>query len=193
MSPLTIGAWHAAELHGIAGPWTIHGHATIWAIQHHPGDTTTVTVELSAPGGTGQPGHYTYAIGSVNTLTDGRTELTHLITPQPGPSRIILSAAPECHLGNADAQHHLARSVSVLTDWQPIPTGDGPLDVSALPWLARAAQRAAEARQAGTDRNHLIRRLDAGGVARELIARTIGRHPTRIAQLRHAPCAKVSA
>lgn len=184
MSTLTIGAWHTAELHGIAGPWTVHGHATIWDLTTRPDGTQHTTIEVSTPGSRDHGPHYAYATGRVNTLTDGRIELTDVITPQPGPTRIVLSPEPECLLGDAEAEHHRTRAVSALTDWQPLPDGDGPLDVSALPWLARAVHRAETARQAGADRDQLVLRLDAAGVPRDLIARTIGRDPSRIAQLR---------
>nr|BFD90698.1 hypothetical protein KitaXyl93_20580 [Kitasatospora sp. Xyl93] len=184
MSPLTIGAWHEAELHGIAGPWTIHGHATILNVTTAPDGTQHTTIEVSTPGSRHTSPHYAYATGTVNTLTDGRIELTDVITPQPGPSRIVLSAQPECLLGEAVAAYHHPRAVNTLTAWQPIPDDDSPLDVSALTALARATQRAADAREAGAERDRLVLRLDAGGVPRDLIARTIGRDPSRIAQLR---------
>ncbi|MFJ6616661.1 hypothetical protein ACIQOW_03630 [Kitasatospora sp. NPDC091335] len=193
MSPLTIGAWHDAELHGIAGPWTVAGHATIWDLTTNPDGTPYVLVEISTPSGLSHTPHYTYAHGCVNVFTDDRIEITQVVTPQPGPDRIVLSPEPDCLLDPADAAYHRARAVSVLTDWQPIPDDDSPLDVSALPWLARATQRAAEKRAAERERNHLVRRLDAGGVPRTDLARTIGRHPSRIAQLRDTACAKVSA
>ncbi|MFI2612066.1 hypothetical protein [Kitasatospora sp. NPDC018619] len=189
MSTLTIGAWHTAELHGIAGPWTVHGHATIWNVTTTPDGTQHATIEVSTPGSRDHDPHYTYATGTVNTLTDGRIGLTDVITPQPGPTRVILSATPDCVLGDTDADYHRARAVSTLTDWQPIPDDDSPLDVSALPWLARAVQRAQSARDAAAERDRLVRRLDAGGVGHDLIARTIGRHRSRVAQLRRAAAA----
>ncbi|WP_224275802.1 hypothetical protein [Streptomyces sp. LS1784] len=184
MSTLTIGAWHTAELHGIAGPWVIHGYATIWDLTTGPDGTQCATVEVSTPGSRDHGPHYAYATGLMSALTDDRIELMSIVTPQPGPSRIVLGAEPECLLGDADAEHHQARAVSILTEWQPLPDGDGPLGVSALSWLARAVQRADDSRAAGADRDRLVLRLDAGGVPRDLIARTIGRDPSRIAQLR---------
>ncbi|MEV7358189.1 hypothetical protein [Kitasatospora sp. NPDC091276] len=183
MNTLTIGAWHAAELHGIAGPWAVHGYATIWDITTTADGTQHVTVEVSAPGGATDAPHYTYATGRVSILTDGRTALTDVITPQPGPTRIVLSAVPDCLLGDVDAQRHRAQAVSTLTDWQPIPDNDSSLGVSALTHLARAVQRVADGENAVRERDTLIRRLRAGQVDRSQLATIVGTDPSRITQI----------
>jgi hypothetical protein len=183
MSGLTIGAWHTVELHDIAGSWTIHGYATIWDTTTLADGTQQATVEISAPGAHGHSPHYTYATGHVSTLTDGRIEIVNVITPQPGPSRITLSATPDCLLNPDDAELHRARAVSVLTDWQPIPDDDSPLGVSALTALARAAQRVNDGENAVRERDALIRRLRAGNVDRSRLAAIVGTDPSRITQI----------
>ncbi|MGA5819716.1 hypothetical protein ACPC54_17880 [Kitasatospora sp. NPDC094028] len=183
MSPLTIGGVYTARIHGAAGPWTIHGTATIWAIQHHHDDTTTVTAQLSDQPDHRRPGHTTYATATVSVLPTGTRTLVSLITPQPGPTHVSLGYRLLAQRNPDDATHHIATAIGLLADWKPIPDDDSPLGVSALTWLARAVDRATAGRNAEAERDQLVRRLRAGGVPRDLVAQIDGRDPSRITQV----------
>ncbi|MFE4397194.1 MULTISPECIES: hypothetical protein [Streptomycetaceae] len=187
MSSLVIGGTYSARIHGIAGPWTVHGTVTIWDVQHHDNGLTTVTVQLSDHPDPRCPGHSTYATATVSALPDGARALVDLVTPEPGPSRIGLGYRLLAQHPAEDAALHLAAADHVLAEWEPVPADDSPLGSSALPALARAAHRATEhttgRRDAEAERDQLIRRLDAGGVPRDVLAHTIGRNISRIGQL----------
>ncbi|MFE2106660.1 hypothetical protein ACFXAF_12445 [Kitasatospora sp. NPDC059463] len=186
MTTLTIGGVYAATLTGLAGPWTIHGHATIWSATDTPAGTLLLLEITDAPGPTmvGAAAHHTtYAAGIVSRLPDGRRQLVGPITPQPGPTLIGLGWTTRTHRDPADAAHHIEMADKALADWTPLPAGGSPLDVSALPHLARAAARSAELRTVEGERDDLVRRLRAGGVARDLVAEIDGRDPSRITQL----------
>ncbi|MFF2612676.1 hypothetical protein [Kitasatospora sp. NPDC058046] len=196
MTSLTIGGVYTARIHGIAGPWTIHGTATIWAVQHHDGELTTVTARITDRPSPHELGHATYVTGAVTVLPDSSRALVSLITPEPGPTRIGLGYRLLAQRDPADAALHLAAADHLLAEWEPVPNGDSPLCSSALPALARAAKRvtghAAGRRDAALERDQLVRRLADGGVPRDVLAQTIGRNPSRIGQLcRTAPAGPV--
>lgn len=187
MTNLTIGGVYTASIQGLAGPWTVHGTATIWAIQHHDGGLTTVTAKISDHPDPRRLGHATYVVGTVSALPDGTRALLGLITPEPGPTRIGLGYRLLTSRDPSEAALHLAAADHLLAGWEPIPEDGSPLPSSALPALARAAKRATDhaagRRDAEQERDQLVRRLDAGGVPRDVIARTIGRNASRVGQL----------
>ncbi|MFG3050344.1 hypothetical protein ACGFZP_05220 [Kitasatospora sp. NPDC048239] len=178
-SPLTLGAVHAAHLHGIAGAWTITGTATVWATD----DTDTVLLQLSDSPSPHRISHATYCRGRVSRLPDGRREVVDLVVPLPGPTRISLGWHVLHQRALDDLPHHIEQAEKVLESWLPLPPGDGPLGVSALPWLARAVERTAHHPDDDDARDDLVRRLRAGGVPRDLVAATDGRSPQRITQI----------
>lgn len=179
MSALTIGGVYTAVLHGTAGPWTITGTATIW----HADDNQLLVQIADHPDHRRRPAHTTYATGTLTVPADGPRQLVTLLTPQPGPSSITLGYTLQATRNPADAGHHREQAAALLAPWQPPAPGDGPLDVSALPWLERAAERVRDGRAAGGECAHLLRRLRAGGVDRNTLAAILQVDPTRISQL----------
>lgn len=183
MSTLTIGGVYTAQLHGIAGPWTIRGTATIWAVQEHANASTTVTVQLSDHPDPRRPGHSTYATGSMSELPDGTRSLVSLITPHPGPTQISLGYRILSQRDPADTDLHLAAAAALLADWEPVPDNDEPLGVNALTTLERVVRRVAAGEDAVRVRDTLIRRLRAGNVDRSRLAAIVGIDPSRITQI----------
>ncbi|MCX4686781.1 hypothetical protein OG401_21110 [Kitasatospora purpeofusca] len=186
VNALTIGGVYTATLTGLAGPWTIHGHATLWAAADTE-DGPHLVLEISdapTPGEvSGSTSHRAYARGTVSRLPDGRRQLVNPLTPQPGPAVIGLGFTLRARRDPADAAAHVERAIVTLADWTPLPDDSSPLGVNALTHLARAAARASELRDAEGERDDLVRRLRAGGVPRDLVARADGRDPSRITQL----------
>ncbi|MFE7559651.1 hypothetical protein [Kitasatospora sp. NPDC057500] len=187
MSTLTIGGVYTARMTGIAGPWTTHGHATLWDVETAPDGTPVLLLEITdapTPHHVGGPAHHTtYAAGQVTRLPSGGRRLLRPLTPAPGPTCIALGSTLQTRRDPGDAAHHIEMAGKIFADWAPVPDDGSPLDVSALPHLARAAARAAALRRVEGERDDLVRRLRAGGVARDLVAQTDGRDPSRITQL----------
>ncbi|GAA1406216.1 hypothetical protein GCM10009639_53790 [Kitasatospora putterlickiae] len=187
MSPLTIGGVYTARMTGIAGPWTVHGHATLWDVETAPDGTAVLLLEITdapTPHHVGGSTHHTtYAAGQVTRLPGGGRHLLRPLTPAPGPTCIALGWTLQTRRDPANAAHHTEMAGKILADWAPVPDDGSPLDVSALPHLARAAALAVQLRTVEGERDDLVRRLRAGGVARDLVAQTDGRDPSRITQL----------
>ncbi|MFD9064202.1 hypothetical protein ACFVZ3_22065 [Kitasatospora purpeofusca] len=186
MSTLTIGGVYTATLTGLAGPWTIHGHATLWAVTDTE-DGPHLVLELSdapTPGEvSGTTSHRAYARGTLSRDADGRRQLVNPLTPQPGPAVIGLGFTLRARRDPADAAHHTEMAITTLADWAPLPDDGSPLGVSALTHLARTAARASELRAVERERDDLVRRLRAGDVPRSLVAAADGRDASRITQL----------
>ncbi|OKI22222.1 hypothetical protein [Streptomyces sp. CB03911] len=179
---LTVGAVYSAQLHGLAGAWTVHGSAILWAVHHDDGQDH-VTLQLSSHPDPRRTGHTAYAQGQVSRLPDGRRQLVSPLTPQPGPTAITLGWTVQHHRDRTDADRHCDLAEAELAAWR-LPTDPaGPLGVSALTLLDRAVQRALDGRDAERERDDLVRRLRAGGVPRDVVATRAGLDPSRITQL----------
>ncbi|MGV9271498.1 hypothetical protein ACWDRR_43430 [Kitasatospora sp. NPDC003701] len=181
-SALTIGGVYTARLGGIAGPWTVHGHAVLWTADPVGEDHHVILQVIDAPSPR-RLGHGAYADGLLTRLTHGPRQVVNPLTPMPGPTCITLGWRLQYRLDPANAEYHVERARAELAPWQPLPREDAPLGVSALPHLARAAARAAAGRDAEAERDALVRRLRAGGVPRDLVAEVDGRDPSRITQI----------
>lgn len=175
---LAPGAVYAALLYGAAGPWTIHGSATVLAITDG-----RVTLRLTDTVHPRLDGHTTYATGTVILLPDGRRQVVNVLTPQPGPSAIGLGRTVRGRLDAEDVAAELATAAAELAPWQPLPDGDGPLEMSALTHLERAVAQAALGDAATAERDRLIQRLRAGHVPRTTLAAATGLDPSRITQI----------
>lgn len=189
---LGIGTTYAAELQGLALGWTLHGTATVWDITTAP-EHTEVLLELNThPDPQRRNHHPHYARGTVRRLPDGSRQVQNLLTPQPGPFTIGLGWTPRRQHDPAHADHHRTQAESELTPWAPLADDDSPLGESALTWLARAVVQATEGAAAAKTRDHLIRRLRAGDVPRDAIARIVGCDPSRITQIANGKTAKAA-
>ncbi|MGW2544185.1 hypothetical protein ACWC5I_25730 [Kitasatospora sp. NPDC001574] len=187
VTSLIIGGVYTATLTGTAGPWTVHGHATIWHASTAPDGTETLVLEISdAPTPhqvSAATSHRAYATGPVTRLPDGRRHLVAPLTPQPGPAIVGLGWTLRTRRDPADADYHVEMAAKASADWAPLPDDGSPLGVAALTHATRAAARAVELRDAEGERNHLIRRLRAGDVDRDLVAQAVDLDPSRITQI----------